>query len=219
MLVGKTHKPVEQFMFTSIQFSQPQSEGHENGSSTNSQHHSQKDRTTPAEVILESLPLDVEMKLKASAPELLGDMPAPEVKVVKAKSTTIKLQTIPQRRQISASQLDDGWVMEPLPTGFEISQAPPVKPLADDEMPTKHYVITDGLSSLSVFVSPVSSSASSQGFASKQGVQLNSGALNVISRKKDNYLITVVGEVPESTLKSVVDSLRRTMKNNNARMK
>jgi sigma-E factor negative regulatory protein RseB len=104
--------------------------------------------------------------------------------------------------------------MEPLPAGFEISKAPPIKPSTDDETPTKHYIITDGLSSLSVFVSPLSS-ASPQGFVSKQGVQLNSGALNVISRKKDNYLITVVGEVPESTLKSVIESLRRTMKGGN----
>ncbi len=216
MLVGKTHKPVEQFMFTSIQFSQAQSEGQESSRRAKSRQslHRNAQMDTPTDVIPESLPLDVEMKLKASAPGLLGDMPVPEVKVVKAKSTTIKLQGVPQRRQISASQLDDGWVMEPLPRGFEISQAPPVKPSADDETPTRHYIISDGLSSLSVFVSPLSS-ASSQSFVPQQGVQLNSGALNVISRKKDNYLITVVGEVPESTLKSVVNSLRRTMKNTN----
>jgi len=213
MLVGKTHKPVEQFMFTSIQFSHPQEDGLELGRSGKARHKNQRDNTTQDDIILESLPLDVEMELKATAPELLGKMPIPEVKVVKAKSTTIKLQAAPQRRQISASQLDDGWVMEPLPAGFEISQAPPIKPSTDDETPTKHYIITDGLSSLSVFVSPLSS-ASPQGFVSKQGVQLNSGALNVISRKKDNYLITVVGEVPESTLKSVIKSLRRTMKAN-----
>ncbi len=213
MLVGKTHKPVEQFMFTSIKYSRPQDEALEPGSSGKSRHKNHTDGTTPDDVILESLPLDVEMKLKATAPELLGEMPIPKVKVVKAKSTTIKLQAAPQRRQISASQLDDGWVMEPLPAGFEISKVPPVKPATDHGAPTEHYIITDGLSSLSVFVSPLSS-ASQQGLVSKQGVQLNSGALNVISRKKDNYMITVVGEVPESTLKSVIDSLRRTMKGN-----
>ncbi len=212
MLVGKTHKPVEQFMFTSIQYSHPQDESLELEHTGKSRHKNLGNGTTPDDVIMESLPLDVEMKLKATAPELLGKMPIPEVKVVKAKTTTIKLHTSPQRRPVSASQLDDGWVMEPLPAGFEISQAPPIKPSADNETPTKHYIITDGLSSLSVFVSPLSSS-SHQKFVSKQGVQLNSGALNVISRKKDNYLITVVGEVPESTLKSVIQSLRRTMKN------
>ncbi len=217
MLVGKTHRPVEQFMFTSIQYSS-QSGGEaelDAADGTGSVRGNNRDRsvvnglnTLAADNLVETLPLDVEIELKKSAPEFLGDMPAPKVKVVQAKSTTIMLNA-PKARRIRSSQLDDGWIMETLPAGFEISEAPPVKSSANDETPTRHYVISDGLSSLSVFVSPMSSHNKLHGFAHKHGILVNSGALNVISRKKDNFLITVVGEVPESTLKAIVNSLRR----------
>jgi sigma-E factor negative regulatory protein RseB len=66
---------------------------------------------------------------------------------------------------------------------------------------TKHYVVSDGLSSLSVFVSPLTEDAPTT------AVKINSGALNVVTQQKSGHVITVVGEVPESTLKKIVDSM------------
>lgn len=193
MLVGKSHKPVEQFMFTSIEIGM--SEGQENSIS----------EISGTNKIIESLPLDVELQLNAASPIRLNKSVTPVLEgAVKSKSISIAPQVKPVR-QISSSELDDGWVMEPLPTGFEITQAPSMKHSPDADAVTKHYVVSDGLSSLSVFVSPLSASIKKP----KHAIQVNSGALNMIAKEKNNHLITVVGEVPESTLKSVVKSLRK----------
>jgi sigma-E factor negative regulatory protein RseB len=88
--------------------------------------------------------------------------------------------------------------------GFEMSQAPSSKIDTDGSSgETKHYIISDGLSSLSVFVAP---------FADESdigAVKINSGALNVVSQRKGDSVITVVGEVPENTLRNIVDNLRK----------
>jgi len=194
MLVGKTHKPVEQFMFTSIEFSVP--EGSDNKA---------KMMSSTNENIIESLPLDIELQMNATQPVLLKNTVTPVLNnSATSKPITIEAKSNPVR-QISSNQLDDGWVMEQLPTGFEIMQAPSMKQSPDDDGVTKHYVVSDGLSSLSVFVSPLGASTN----ARNEGIQVNSGALNMISRKKHDHMITVVGEVPKSTLKSVVNSLRK----------
>ncbi len=193
MLVGKTHKPVEQFMFTSIEFSHPE------GSEKNAA------KLGVDNNIVESLPLDIELQMNAAEPVLLDKA----VTAVLKNSASSKPITIEKKarltRQISSNQLDDGWVMEHLPVGFEIMQAPSMKPSPDDEGVTKHYVVSDGLSSLSVFVSPLSDSSQPRDDA----IQVNSGALNMISQKKHKHIITVVGEVPKSTLEKVVNSLRK----------
>jgi len=196
MLVGKTHKPVEQFMFTSIEFSEP--EGERNQSAT----------ITAKDEIVESLPLDIELQLNSAAPVLLNKAVTPVLKsATVSKSITIAPQAKPVRRVLSG-ELGDGWVMEPLPAGFEITQAPSMKPSPNDNIVSRHYVVSDGLSSLSVFVTPLSPAVKIPHHA----IQVKSGALNMLSRKKENYMITVVGEVPESTLKSVVKSLRKQVK-------
>lgn len=193
MLVGKSHKPVEQFMFTSIEIGV--TEGQVNGVAA----------IVNTNEIIESLPLDVELQLNALAPVQLNKAVTPVLQGnVKSKVISISPQT-KSVREISSSELDDGWVMDPLPAGFGITQAPSMKHSPDDAAVTKHYVVSDGLSSLSVFVSPLSASSKKP----KHAIQVNSGALNMIAREKNNHLITVVGEVPESTLKSVVKSLRK----------
>ena len=107
----------------------------------------------------------------------------------------------PLFHQVSNMSLDDGWVMEALPAGYEIRQAPNMKDNADKL--TKHYIVSDGLSSLSVFVSPLTDDTPIE------RIQINSGALNVVSQRKAGHVVTVVGEVPEITLKNIVKNLRK----------
>ncbi len=40
-------------------------------------------------------------------------------------------------------------------------------------------------------------------------VEINSGALNVVTQQKGGHRITAVGEVPEITLKNLVKNLRQ----------
>ncbi len=187
MLVGKSHKPVEQFMFTTIDI--------------------QVTEAGVSNIIIE------EEQLSSNA---LDGMPNAGVTslvqavtpVMKSKKTVIAANHQNKFRQISHNNLEDGWVMEALPAGYEINQAPSMKNTngesATDSMSvTKHYIVSDGLSSLSVFVSPLTDDAPSK------AVKINSGALNVVTQHKGGHVITVVGEVPESTLKKIVDSMHK----------
>ena len=96
-------------------------------------------------------------------------------------------------------------LLEALPAGYEISQAPHMKQdiSSDETNVTKHYIVSDGLSSLSVFVSPLTNDVPSG------PIKINSGALNVVTQEKGGHMITVVGEVPELTLKNIVKNLRK----------
>ncbi len=165
-LVGKTHKPVEQFMFTNIEIRMP-----ETGASKIS-----VNATTTL------TPIDSEIKSPQSEVETM-------------------------LRQISNATLEDGWTAEALPAGFEIRQAPHMKevlPNQQSEQTTKHYVLTDGLISMSLFLTPIG-----QNSAPQHAIKINSGALNMITQDKDGHRITAVGEVPELTLKNIVKNLRK----------
>lgn len=165
MLVGKSHKPVEQFMFTTIDIRVPEAMSIQTANNTN---------------------------------EKIASLGKVETTILIPQA-----QVKTDVRQISNAVLEDGWEIEALPAGFEISQAPSMKKGNSENSVVKHYIITDGLSSLSVFVSPITDKTPAN------AVTINSGALNVLTKKKDNHMITVVGEVPELTLKNIVKNLRK----------
>lgn len=166
-LVGESHKPVEQFMFTNIEIRIPES-------STSAIAINASNNLTPIDESNESSSSEVEILL----------------------------------RQISNASLEDGWIAGTLPTGFEIRQAPHMKEvLANGEVTTKHYVISDGLISMSLFFTPISDTSAPQ-----NAIQVNSGALNMVTQDKSGHRITAVGEVPELTLKNIVKNLRKEKK-------
>ncbi len=156
VLVGKSHKPVERFMFTTINIASA------SGKSKIEQATSGKVKTT--------------------------------VVIADAKNSSRNA------KQLKLPDLGDGWVVDSLPKGYAIRRAPNVH---DKGGKTKHYIVSDGLSSLSVFVSPYSKDEPAN------NVVVNSGALNVLSQRKNDFVVTVVGEVPESTLKNILNNIRR----------
>ena len=196
MLVGKSHKPVEQFMFTNIKISVPEKSNEE-----------PVVKKHDPQVMISNVPAAI-VKQVVTPVVVTKDSSVMPVEI-SAKEVSSVLQEKSILRQLPNANLDDGWVMEVLPIGFEIMQAPSMKPLkgAGDETnsnETKHYIVSDGLSSLSVFVSPLTSVDMGVG-----SVKINSGALNVITQQKDDHMITAVGEVPESTLRNIIENLQK----------
>ncbi|HIO96335.1 MAG TPA: hypothetical protein EYG71_00225 [Leucothrix sp.] len=185
MLVGKSHKPVEQLMFTTIEISQPDSDTVE-------------EQVNQADTV----PMVTKAVLDNTMTSVVNASNA-----AMAKKTLIEpiatSHDSGQFKQISNIDLDDGWVMQELPAGFVIRSAPSTHEAQETEKATKHYIVSDGLSSLSVFVSPLTDGVVNT------AVKINSGALNVVSQEKDGHLVTVVGEVPETTLKKIVKSLQK----------
>lgn len=78
-----------------------------------------------------------------------------------------------------------------------------MRPLPGKKMPVSHWVYSDGLSALSVFIEPDSeSSGSFQGLSAE-------GAMSVYSRQLDGHKITTLGEVPNRALIETGNSVRK----------
>lgn len=191
MLVGKSHKPVEQFMFTTIEIRLPESTA-----ALTTQACPKKSNCTQPQM---DRVVDAAGSANAIVDQSVTTRQATQKTIVQAAKSKSFI-----KKASMGADLDDGWVMEALPEGYEIRQAPHLKSSNDDSNVTKHYVVSDGLSSLSVFVSPFTKDMMPIG-----AVKINSGALNVVSQRKGKHVVTVVGEVPESTLKNIVNNLRK----------
>lgn len=99
----------------------------------------------------------------------------------------IQLETVP-------------WAVRDLPAGFMLTQSSMRK---DDVNQAIHMVYSDGLASVSVFVERGEDSNHYLEGASSMG------ALNAYGTKQGDYYVTVMGEVPASTIKQIAISTRR----------
>ena len=89
-----------------------------------------------------------------------------------------------------------GWQVSWLPPGFEMHNKQTQRMVAS-KLPVRHFVYSDGLATVSVFIEKLQgSTAPIQGYSAL-------GAVNAFSRVADNFQITVVGEVPQSTVRQI----------------
>lgn len=140
-LVDQSHKPVEQFMFTSL--------------------------------------------------ELKPAMAATALDTSKAALT---------ETAANVTQDDGGWSFVGLPAGFQqVRNAQ--QPAATGKAEVRHIVLSDGMTSVSVFIAP----PDSPGVAAP--VSLSAGAMNIFTTILKGHKITLVGEVPVTTLESIGKAL------------
>jgi len=98
--------------------------------------------------------------------------------------------------------VDRQWQVMRLPAGFVLTQHRKHH-LPASEMPVQHMVYTDGLATVSVYIE--------QGEPGKDlldGVS-RMGAVNAYGRMIGDHQITVVGEVPEATVRLIAESVAR----------
>lgn len=93
------------------------------------------------------------------------------------------------------------WDVTP-PPGFERVQEA-VRSLPGKSSPVTHFVFSDGLSVLSMFVEPVDSQAQGLRGLSAEGV------IGVYAREVDGHTVTTVGEVPNMALIETGNSAKR----------
>lgn len=98
----------------------------------------------------------------------------------------------------SPSTFDIGW----LPPGFEMADRQ-TDPAGAGRMPVEHAVYTDGLTTISVFIEDIKGDDDALKGSSSMG------AVNAFGRMLDTYQVTVVGEVPEMTVRKVAQSVAR----------
>lgn len=97
-------------------------------------------------------------------------------------------------------QPDRAWKIKNLPPGFSLSSVTR-RLMSASKSPVQHMVLTDGLASVSVFISKVDDPQHVY-----QGAH-NKGVINAYARDLNQHQITVVGEVPEGTVKMIGSSI------------
>jgi sigma-E factor negative regulatory protein RseB len=109
-----------------------------------------------------------------------------------------------------SGQVNSGWQVKNLPAGFkktlETKRLIPISGAAASDTGNRasHQMIqmmfSDGLCTISVFIEPY--------IASRVEGSLQQGALQVMQRRKGDYWITVVGEMPANAVEQVISSLQ-----------
>ncbi len=97
-------------------------------------------------------------------------------------------------------QPDRAWKIRNLPPGFSLSSVTR-RLMSASKNPVQHIVLTDGLASVSVFISKVDDPKHIY-----QGAH-NRGVINAYARDLNRHQITVIGEVPKNTVKSIGESV------------
>lgn len=93
------------------------------------------------------------------------------------------------------------WKVVSVPTGFKKIMEMR-RPLNGNKTAVIHFVFSDGLAGISVFIETLGNN-----FGKKLGLS-SRGAIHIYRKIKGDYLITVVGEVPPRTVMQVADSVR-----------
>lgn len=114
-----------------------------------------------------------------------------------ARKTVDGNSNTPERTASSVAN----WSFRKLPAGFTLS-VHDLLPNSTDGGMIEHYVLSDGLASLSLFIEPIGQTTALEGVS-------RLGAINAWGGQVDDHQVTAVGEVPAVTLLSVVKSMRR----------
>jgi sigma-E factor negative regulatory protein RseB len=105
-----------------------------------------------------------------------------------------------QQSLATDSRLDDGpWNFRAIPAGFR-KVSGTKRQVRGDLPPGMHWVFSDGLAAVSVFVDPAPEPSPETGIS-------RMGALNVYKRLLGDHLVVVMGDVPPATLKRLGDGI------------
>jgi sigma-E factor negative regulatory protein RseB len=100
----------------------------------------------------------------------------------------------------AASSDTSRWHISQLPDGFMLIDHSWHR-LSDDEAGVEHWVYSDGLASLSVYIEQSRDRKDSYGGVTRRG------ALNAFGKMVDGYYVTVIGDVPRGTVELIGQSV------------
>lgn len=97
-----------------------------------------------------------------------------------------------------------GWQLAPSVAGFqkirEVRRPMAARDAGDPPIPVDQAVFTDGLATISVFIEPAEKNTRKEGAGS-------TGATHVLVKRRGDYWITVLGEVPPATLQQFASAI------------
>lgn len=129
-----------------------------------------------------------------------------EDKELAASTVTDDSWQVKQHESLQAVSLK--WALDGVPDGFRLISYTRLKKGPDNNRTIDHILLSDGFSSVSIYIDEVSNKVFS---AQPRKV----GAINSYSRQLDGYLVTVMGEAPEKTVQSIGNGIR--LQDNNAK--
>jgi sigma-E factor negative regulatory protein RseB len=207
-LINQKHEPVERFMFTD--FSVYQRDVSEKTA----------EKEKPQEPLAEQeISQGRANKAKVAAPVVQSGLTSTNTVVPADDNLLVSMNSLgasPVSESVLADNVDNNragntempatkqanWIVDPLPKGYSIR--PQSHTGGNDTLDEEHIVISDGLSAVSIFISQDQDNNKSQ-----QHETIQSGATNILTKHKDNYLVTLVGEVPLVTLNDIFSGLKR----------
>jgi sigma-E factor negative regulatory protein RseB len=96
----------------------------------------------------------------------------------------------------------DNWSFVKIPEGFRIADQS-VKNLPMKKHPVRHFVLSDGFATVSVYIEKSTTDEQALKGESKMG------SINAYGRQVLDYQVTVMGEVPEHTVKQIAEAVSR----------
>ncbi|WP_018144068.1 MULTISPECIES: MucB/RseB C-terminal domain-containing protein [unclassified Thioalkalivibrio] len=93
----------------------------------------------------------------------------------------------------------DGWSFANLPDGFSAIAASERR-VGDDQASLRHFVLSDGLASVSVYIEKASGEQMFEGTT-------RAGATHGAARSIAGHQVTAVGDVPQATVRGVLDAV------------
>lgn len=109
--------------------------------------------------------------------------------------------TVGAKGHLTHLEPDEGWRIHKMPPGFKVTEVTR-RPMAASARPVQHMVVSDGLASVSVFIAEPEPNAAVGNGLSRQG------AMHLFATQVDKHPVTVVGEVPELTVKMIGQSIQ-----------
>ncbi len=110
---------------------------------------------------------------------------------------------VDNQRIEKTNEVGDYIKFKKLPTGFnKVSES--MRPMRMNENPVRHAIVSDGVASVSIYVEYTDGVGKD---FSKMAGSSSMGAIHAYSKMLSDALITVVGEVPEATVKMVGNSV------------
>ena len=142
------------------------------------------------------------LTLSPSAPAANAPTPTPIATADKAALPVASAAAVVASEAKAIPSNAFGWKFTNLPAGFQqvnnLEQAG-----ANGQKPVQQIILSDGMTSVSVFI------ASPDSPGTVENAALSAGAMNIFSTEADGYKVTLVGEVPVATLESISKSLHR----------
>lgn len=126
--------------------------------------------------------------------EIKDTLPFADAKPLDADHSAQHIHQLPPQ-----SSAERAFVVADLPKGFrEVFFIR--KPMNNAEQPVDHLLLSDGFTSVSIYME-------SKNTAVQSGLQ-SVGAVNSYSRTIGNYQLTVMGEVPAETVRSIAENIK-----------